>query len=78
MARKNLIKSALNRKMKATKQAFSNVRSNSGQQTYRPLELYEKLKPEDFSKIAEKYGINNTIDYIKTMEAIKLGGKNGS
>lgn len=45
---------------------------------YRPLELYEKMQPEDFTKIAEKYGLNNTIDYIKTMEAMKLGGKNGS
>ncbi len=36
------------------------------------LELYSTLKQEDFSKLVQKYGNDDVIKYIKTMEARRL------
>ena len=72
----SLMKSALNRRMRVTKSAFDKVRKNTGQETYKPLEIYTKMKPEDFSVIAEKYGMDEVVRYIQVMENLRMKGKN--
>lgn len=69
------MKNALDRKLKVTGTAFERVKSRTGQQTNRPLEIYESLKPEDFAQIAGRYGIDETIRYIKTMEGLRMKGR---
>lgn len=39
------------------------------------LQRYMSLKPSDFKSIMEKYGVEDTISYIQTMEG-KLRSKN--
>lgn len=74
----NMMKSALDRRTRITQAAFDKIRKNTGQTTYRPLEVYEKLKPEDFQIIATKYGLDETMRYIQTMEGMRMRGRNGS
>jgi len=69
------MKKALDRKLKSTSSAFERVRNRTGQQTVRPLEIYESLKPEDFAQIAQKYGIDETVRYIQAMEGLRMKGK---
>lgn len=41
-----------------------------------PISLYEKLTPIHFDIIAQVYGQDNLIKYVRTMEAKKLKGEN--
>lgn len=59
-----------------TRGAFEKVRTNTGQETYRPLEIYMKLKPEDFAAIADEYGFDETVKYIQAMENAQVKGRN--
>jgi hypothetical protein len=66
-------------KMKnAARQAFDRVSRASNLETDSDLRLYNTLKPDDFQRIVQQYGANETVQYIQKMEAKRLmGGNNG-
>jgi hypothetical protein len=60
----------------AAREGLKRVASSSGHTMDQDLLLYKQLKPSDFPKIIEKYGVEGTLDYIKAMEAkLKEKGK---
>lgn len=56
----------------ATKKSFSLAGKFLGQQQDPELAIYERLKPENFKDILAKYGPDETMKYIKAMEAKKM------
>lgn len=74
---KSMLKDALDGKIAATKTALTRVRSNTGQETDTDLEIYSSLKPEDFTAIAERYGPDNVLRYIRKMETARMTRKEG-
>jgi hypothetical protein len=61
----------------AASSALDRVKTVSGQETDPDLMLYQQLKPGDFPKLIDKYGQDNVMQYIKTMEA-KLASRGAS
>ncbi|NOR89000.1 MAG: hypothetical protein GQ524_01985 [Anaerolineales bacterium] len=39
-----------------------------GRRSNRKIEIYQNMTPEMLNKIAEKYGVDATIDYVMAME----------
>lgn len=64
--------SAIARSRKAAQVALSRGRRVTGQQMDEDLMIYERLKPQDFGALAERYGQENVVKYIKTMTARKV------
>lgn len=61
----------------ATRKAFSRVSQTAGIPIDPSLRLYKSLTKDDFQKIAQQFGADKTMDYIRTMEAKQMiGGKN--
>jgi len=56
------------RMQKATKSAFDKVGKVAGISADADLNLYNKLKPEDFGQIVNKFGADQALAYIKEME----------
>lgn len=42
--------------------------SLTGRNTSRNVELYDKLTPDLLTRVADRYGVDATIDYILAME----------
>lgn len=59
---------------KVTPRAFNTLDRAMGRQTDDDLRLYESLQPEDFNKISQQYGADNTLEYIQEMERRRLKG----
>jgi len=61
---------------KAIRGAFSSWHKTLGLNTDSDLDLYKSLSQEDFRRISDKYGMDNTANYIQEMEKrmLKQGG----
>lgn len=59
----------------ATKKAFAQVQKAKNIESDPDLAMYNTLKPEHFTELMKKYGEQPIIDYIKDMEAKRLGVK---
>ena len=59
---------------KVTPRAFNTLDRAMGREVDEDLRLYETLQPDDFSKITEQYGADNTLEYIQEMERRRLKG----
>lgn len=57
---------------KATQTAFNRVGKTASVVSDPDLNLYGKLKPEDFGKLINQYGADQTLQYIKEMEHKKV------
>ena len=69
---------SVSRVRSAAKTAFARNRNLIGGARDKQIQTYEKLKNTDFNALAELYGGENVIGYIKAMEAKKLtGASNG-
>ncbi len=68
------MKNALSIMKGATQKAFAKVASVNKQQTDPDLQLYSRLKPENFVSLMKDYGEENVISYIKAMEAKRIMG----
>lgn len=69
---------SLNSGFKRTKRAAGRALDRANHITERksnPLSLYEKLQPVQFDIIAQVYGQDALLRYIKTMEAKRMRGK---
>ena len=64
---------------KATRTAFDRVGKVANVEADTDLMTYQKFKPEDFGKMMGEFGEEDTLLYIKAMEAkrLGLGGNNG-
>ncbi len=65
-------RSAISRTSNATQRAFQIVHRNMATPSDPDLEIYQSLKPEDFASIMQRFGVDNTLHYIRTMEAKRL------
>ena len=63
----------------AAKTAFDRVASVTGNDESPDVRVYKRLKENDFQVIADRYGAEATVDYIRKMEARSMmgGNKNG-
>jgi hypothetical protein len=59
---------------KATQSAFDRVGNVTNTENDPDLSLYQSLAPQDFTKLMERYGEDDVLRYIKTMESRKLLG----
>lgn len=69
----------LDRMKKATATAFDRAAKTANVESP-DLQLYKKLKPEDFHAIMQQFGEKPTLDYISAMETklMKSGGNNAN
>lgn len=74
------MKNAFGRLRGAARSAFDRTSRTSGQPADPDLKLYNTLGEQEFQRIAQQYGQDKTIEYIRKMEARKMitGGKYGS
>ena len=59
----------------AVGEALKGIRKASGVATDPDLIRYNNFKPEDFEQMAQEFGQDNVMDYIKEMELRRLGAK---
>ena len=57
---------------KATSKAFQSMDSVVGNSPDEDVRLYESLKEDDFIVISQKYGADDTADYIREMETKRM------
>jgi len=60
---------------KAFREGAQTLRRTLGIQTDPNLSAYTKLTPEIFDDMAKQYGLDATIDYVKSMEERGMGLK---
>ena len=68
------LSSGFNKSRHAAKSAL-NMSSRITGKADSTLSMYEKLRPAQFDIIAQVYGQDGLLRYIKTMEAKKMKGK---
>ena len=56
----------------ASGKAMENIRSVAGSSNDSDLAIYNRLTPNEFKMLGEKYGQDSLISYIKHMEAKKV------
>lgn len=63
----------------ATKAALGRTKSIMGDSNGedKQLKIYEKLRPQDFDQLANLYGGDGVLRYIRHMEAKRLAKTNG-
>lgn len=61
---------------RAANRAGERVRRVSGYRPDEDLVLYRKLQPPHFVALAEKFGMDKTLEYIEAMER-RIGASNG-
>lgn len=59
---------------KATRTAFDRVATVSDISNDPELRIYDTFKPEDFERMIEKFGPDETLTYIQQMEGKRLKG----
>jgi hypothetical protein len=64
-------KNPFNQMRKAIKKQFSVSKSQVGKNRDEELGVYSKLTSEDFDRIAEMYGPQELVRYVKVMEEKK-------
>ena len=57
----------------AVKEGLNRVKGTVGGELDQDLAIYERLTSENLNSISSKYGMDNTIKYIKAMEQKRLG-----
>lgn len=62
---KNIIEKPRN----AAKGAYNMWHRALGVESDSDIDLYKSLSQDDFDRISEKYGIENTVEYIREMES---------
>jgi hypothetical protein len=65
----------LNRIRTATKGAIGNIQKRKYGNVDNQLQVYNSLTPKDFGTMMTKFGADNVMDYIKTMEGKRLRGR---
>jgi len=60
----------------SVEEGMNRMVQTTGGETNEDLLLYNQLKPEHFNAIIGKYGLDETLDYIKKMESEAMK-KNG-
>jgi hypothetical protein len=70
------MKNPMDTSNKAIRGAFSSWHKTLGINTDSDLDLYKTLDENDFKRITDKYGMENTTSYIQEMEKRmqKMGG----
>lgn len=69
----------LNRLNRSVTAAFDRVSRTFGEPVDPDVRMYQSLHPEDVAKLAEIYGQDNVLDYIRKMEGKRLmGGSYGA
>lgn len=70
---------SIGRVRSAAKGAFRRNKHLIGGNKDNQLRIYDSMKPQDFNALAELYGGDGVIRYIRYMEAKRLsnGGSNG-
>jgi len=69
------MKEAFDNVKKATKDGMDYVAEAFGKEMDKELRRYDSLNKETFEKITQKYGIAKVTDYVKAMEAKRMGVK---
>jgi hypothetical protein len=69
----NMLRTATKSALGRTRKIMGGSRSEDTQ-----LKIYNKLKPENFNQLAELYGGEGVIRYIKHMEALRLNTSKGN
>ena len=70
--RKVTVTSAFNRTVDLTSKALKRSMMRTGIETDPALILYNKLTKDDLSDLANLYGEDDVMDYVKTMESKRL------
>jgi hypothetical protein len=70
--RKVTVTSAFDRTVDLTSKALKRSMKRSGIETDPALLLYNKLTKDDLSDLANLYGEDDVMDYVKTMESKRL------
>jgi len=65
---KNAFEASMETANKGTKGAVDHVKKMFGIPEDESVRLYQRLKPEDFPKLIEKFGEDATLEYIRRME----------
>lgn len=66
---------AFDKMSNAARTVFDRVAKSANREVDPDLMIYEELKPEDFDEIMKTYGVENTVDYVKSMEYKRLTKK---
>lgn len=69
------MREAFDRVGEATKEGMDYVAEAFGREIDQDLRTYDSLNSETFNKMTHKYGIAKVTDYVKAMEAKRLGVK---
>lgn len=70
--KKVTVTSAFNRTVDLTSRALERSMKRSGIETDPALILYNKLTKDDLSDLANLYGEDDVMEYVKTMESRRL------
>ena len=70
--KKVTVTSAFNRTVDLTSKALKRSMMRTGIETDPALILYNKLTKDDLSDLANLYGEDDVMDYVKTMESKRL------
>lgn len=71
----SMLNSKFNAVRKAASVAITRTKQVTGKPNDRSVDIYQKLRPEQFDIIAKVYGEDGLEKYIKHMEAIRMKGK---
>lgn len=69
------MREAFDKIKEATKEGMDYVAEAFGKEIDKDLRTYDSLNKETFEKITQKYGIAKVTDYVKAMEAKRMGVK---
>ena len=70
--RKVTVTSAFDRTVDLTQKAFKRSMDRAGIETDPAILLYNKLTKDDLSDLADLYGTDDVMDYVRTMESKRL------
>lgn len=59
----------------ATKGAIHNIRRRKYGKVDKQVQVYNSLTSKDFETMINKFGADNVMDYIQTMEGKRLRGR---
>lgn len=74
---KDVFSKAMDSLQSSVGKAFDRARSSNGASNDSDLSLYEALQPQDFEALAQKFGPDTVVDYVKSMEAKRMTQKGG-
>ncbi len=74
---KSPFSTAMDSMQRSVGKAFDNVRSSNGVSNDPDLSIYNALQPADFEALAQKFGPDTVVDYVKAMEAKRISQKGG-